>query len=392
MILNSKDQFCNLNNSSNTSQEIALYIHWPFCKSKCPYCDFNSHVTDSIDKNQWLQAYKIQLDSFEDYLSDKIIKTIYFGGGTPSLAPIGVIEGILKHIHEGDSFNLAHDAEITLEANPTSVEVEKFKSLRLAGINRVSIGIQSLREKHLKFLGRNHSEAESLKALDAAKKYFDNTSFDLIYCLPKQSVDEWMQDLEYAISILDKHISLYQLTIEKGTKFYREYYHKRAFEMPTEEMSEIFYDQTLHLLKEQGIYRYEVSNYAKKGFESKHNLIYWNYGKYLGIGPGAHSRISGGNNQNIALVMHHSPEKWLKDILEGKDGIQSSKLITLQQEYEEKVIMGLRTVYGIPSDYLQVEKIQPLIESNHLVRKGDMVCATDLGFKVLNEIVRQLVV
>lgn len=390
MILNPKSNFCNLNPSLNHSNQIGLYIHWPFCKSKCPYCDFNSHVEDSIDQDQWLQAYKMQLDNFKNYLHNNTIKTIYFGGGTPSLAPISVIEGILRYIYEKDSFNLAHDAEITLEANPTSVEVEKFKLLKSCGINRVSIGIQSLREKYLKFLGRNHSQTESLKALDAAKKYFNNTSFDLIYCLPQQSIEEWMKDLEYAVSILDKHISLYQLTIEKGTKFYKQYYHNNAFEMPSDEVSENFYTQTLHFLKDKGIYRYEVSNYAKEGFESKHNLIYWNYGKYLGIGPGAHSRILNSSNQNIALIMHHNPKKWLRCILDGEDGIQSSSIISQQQTLEEKVMMGLRTIYGTPSKNLKEERVQSLIESKHLVRKGDMICATDLGFKVLNEITKQL--
>lgn len=370
------------------NNKISLYIHWPFCKSKCPYCDFNSHVGGQIDADRWLLAYQKQLDSFAYLLDSKVIDTIYFGGGTPSLAPTSVIGGILEYLYK--NYNIAENAEITLEANPTSIEMQKFASLQGVGINRISVGIQSLRDKHLKFLGREHSSTEALKALELAKHYFDNTSFDLMYCLPDQTLSEWMEDLKFASDILNHHISLYQLTIEKGTKFYKAY-NSGEFVMPGESLSADFYDNTVAYLENIGMHRYEVSNHAAHGYESRHNIAYWQYYEFLGIGPGAHSRLMIDDKYH-AIMMHHAPNKWLETI-ENHNGIQQQQVLDERTVLEERIMMGMRTREGIPKHLLldRELKLQHLINDGFLFETKGRVAATDQGFKLLNQVVLELV-
>ena len=341
------------------SQNLAIYVHWPFCKSKCPYCDFNSHTFDSINHDAWLEGYKKELDYFKDIIKNKKITSIFFGGGTPSLMKPHVVEGIIKHIQIYGA-DIDHQTEITLEANPTSVESKKFADFRAVGINRLSIGIQALNDEDLKFLGRNHNAKESIHAIELAAKYFDNYSFDLIYARPKQTLMQWKKELEFALRLASKHISLYQLTIEKGTKFFS-MHNKGLFSIPNEEKAVALYDLTNEILEKNGLYKYEISNYAKPQFESKHNLTYWRYESYLGIGPGAHSRILSMQSNNTieepakkptdikvaAIEMIYSPTNWQNNIFTYGNAIKSFEILAQNIASQEALMMGLRLAEGV---------------------------------------------
>lgn len=332
----------------NNAHEIAIYIHWPFCASKCPYCDFNSHTFDKIDYSSWEKAYLDDLDHFSYLFKDKKITSIFFGGGTPSLMPPSIAGSVISKISQIAS--ITEDTEITLEANPNSVESSKFASFKQAGINRISIGIQSFNENDLKFLGRKHSSKEAISALEIAGKYFDNYSFDLIYGLPDQTLDTWRKELEFALSFASKHISLYQLTIEKGTPFYS-MHKKKQFILPDQEIAADLYDLTNNALDAKGFKLYEISNYAHQGFESKHNLNYWRYGDYLGIGPGAHSRLSSFDEvvyKVQAAEMIYKPENWL-----GADSrLRNVEVLSKKDTAKEIIMMGLRLIKGMNNDAL----------------------------------------
>ena len=342
-------------------KNLSIYIHYPFCKSKCPYCDFNSHVKNGIDNERFLQGYLRELDFFAQKLKNRKVKTIFFGGGTPSLMPIFLVEKILEKISQ--IWQIDEICEITLEANPTSFESSKFKEFRKAGINRLSIGIQALNDVDLKFLGREHSATEAIKTIETASKIFDNFSFDLIYARPKQTLQDWKKELETAISFGTKHLSLYQLTIEKGTKFFSQY-QKGEFKMPDEELSAQFYEMTNQITKDNGFELYEISNYAKKSFECSHNLVYWQGGDYLGIGAGAHSRIYLNDNfaQRHAIMMVHEPMAWLKKVEETGAGIQSDELISANELLEELILMGLRLKQGIDDEIFKFHFNKKLTE------------------------------
>ena len=330
---------------------LSIYIHYPFCKAKCPYCDFNSHVRDGVDHENFLLAYEKELEFFAAKISPRQVTTIFFGGGTPSLMPIFLVEGILRKISQ--LWTLDENCEITLEANPTSFESSKFKALRDVGINRLSIGIQALNDADLKFLGREHSAKEAIATIEVAAKIFDNFSFDLIYARPKQSLESWQEELSRAINFGTKHLSLYQLTIEKGTKFYSQFARKE-FAMPDENLAAEFYEMTNQITRSNGLELYEISNYAKKNYECEHNLVYWQGGDYLGIGAGAHSRIY--FNQEAArsgIVMLHEPIAWLKKVQETGAGIQKIEKITREELLEELIIMGLRLRDGIDNQIFQ---------------------------------------
>ena len=320
---------------------LAIYIHWPFCKAKCPYCDFNSHVAEEIVAERWKAAYLKEIKYFAKRIGKRTVSSIFFGGGTPSLMPVDLVKAIIDTLAE--HFILADDIEITLEMNPTSVEAQKLEGFKAAGVNRVSVGIQSLRAKDLKFLGRQHSAEEAIAALQTARDIFSNYSFDLIYARPNQTLLEWREELEEALQYVGTHFSLYQLTIEKGTPFYAA--HSRGeFVLPDEDVAAEMYETTEIILKQKGLLAYEVSNYAKPGFECRHNLTYWQYGEYVGIGPGAHGR-TGFPRQ--ATMMIHGPEAWLKSVEEKNHGLQSDIAITPQEIKEEAVMMGLRLAEGI---------------------------------------------
>lgn len=380
-------------------ENIALYIHWPFCKSKCPYCDFNSHVAADINQEQWLNAYLLEIDHYAEFLKNKRISSIFFGGGTPSLMPVNTVEKILDRFSSKAVFS--NNVEITLEANPTSIEMEKFKGFKQAGINRVSIGVQSFIDEDLKFLGREHSADEAKKALKTATHIFDNYSFDLIYARPGQNVSSWKKELEQAMEYASNHMSLYQLTIEKGTPFYASYKNKK-FELPDQDLASELYEVTEDHLEKHGLRAYEVSNYAKPGFESAHNLAYWRYDQYLGIGPGAHSRIEQDGTLK-AIVMQHSPQKWLSDVMSNKKPIQQCSSLKKEDMAVEAILMGLRIVEGIKISkleamlgmsslgFLNIKNIQNLVSLGYVVYDSDNLAVTKNGRLVLNKIVELVV-
>ena len=365
------------------SKDLSIYIHYPFCKSKCPYCDFNSHVKDGVDYQRFLKAYESELDFFATKTGTRKVKTIFFGGGTPSLMPIFLVEGILKKITA--LWQIDENCEITLEANPTSAEASKFKELKAIGINRLSIGIQALNDEDLKFLGREHSSLEAIKTIEIAAKIFDNFSFDLIYARPKQTLKSWESELAQAINFGTKHLSLYQLTIEKGTKFYSRF-QRGEFQMPNEELSAQFYEMTDKITSDAGFQAYEISNYAKPNFESRHNLVYWQGGDYLGIGAGAHSRIFFENKKNrSAIMMIHEPLAWLKKVQEENVGIQTLEKISDEELIEELILMGLRLKEGIFAEVFKrnFDDIFDLKTLQNLEKQG-LITFTNNNIKINN--------
>lgn len=375
----------------------SLYIHWPFCLAKCPYCDFNSHVSNAIDHLAFEKAYLMEINNFAQYLSDKTITSIFFGGGTPSLMQPKIVESIINELAK--TSKLSENIEITLEANPTSVESDKFRDFKKAGINRVSLGIQSLDNDNLKFLGREHNAEEALNALDKIK-IFDNYSFDLIYALPNQTLEQWQKELELALQHSSHHLSLYQLTIEKGTKFHSDY-KANKFIMPKDDLAADFYNLTTKITKDSGFNKYEVSNYALEGYESKHNMGYWQYSDYLGIGAGAHSRITTNSGAKKAMTMFYNPQKWQESVKNGCSAIQSETILDDNDILIERLIMGLRLKIGVDFALIKaIEKsinpniqktIDSFIENKLLTIDNNHLKTTKEGCLVLNGIIAKLV-
>lgn len=331
--------------------QIGIYFHWPFCKAKCPYCDFNVHIRESIDQSVWCDAYLKALEYYANILPDKQVVSVFFGGGTPSLMDASTIEAILNHIQK--LWRISNYFEVTLEANPTSVELEKFKDFRLAGVNRVSLGVQSLKDSDLAFLGRKHTVQEARKAIAIAGEVFDRYSFDLIYARPDQSLKAWEDELLEAIKLAHGHLSLYQLTIERNTPFYMQY-NRGVFSMPDDGVAADFYTMTQEVLSEHGLPAYEVSNHAAAGHECKHNLLYWHYGDYIGIGPGAHGRFTVSGIKQ-AVRDHSAPEIWLERVRAHGHGGHSPEFVEGHDRFAEILMMGLRLSEG-----LQLSRIKKL--------------------------------
>ena len=308
-------------------------------------------MREGVDHEKFLRAYESEINFFAPQLLGRKIKTIFFGGGTPSLMPAQLVEKILNKISA--SWEVDKNCEITLEANPTSFESEKFKDFKRAGVNRLSVGVQALNNADLKFLGREHSASEALQTLEKASKIFENFSFDLIYARPLQSLEQWSQELQQALDFGANHMSLYQLTIEKGTKFFSDFQQKK-FTMPNENLAADFYDLTNQLTASKGLELYEISNYAKKNFECAHNLVYWQGGDYLGIGAGAHSRVFlDGEKNRSAIMMLHEPMAWLNKAQNNNAAIQTITKITAEELREELILMGLRLRDGISAKIFQ---------------------------------------
>jgi putative oxygen-independent coproporphyrinogen III oxidase len=376
-------------------QKIALYVHWPFCKSKCPYCDFNSHVRENIDSLSWCKAYLNEIEYYAPHLVNKELVSIFFGGGTPSLMPSFIIKEILDKLRSITYFS--ETIEITLEANPTSVESEKFAAFSEAGVNRVSLGIQSLDQNDLKFLGRGHTAEEAIGAIEIAKKYFKRYSFDLIYALPNQNLTSWESQLRSALKLVGDHISLYQLTIEKGTAFYSDYKNKKL-KIPGENLAKDFYLLTQEIMNDHKLPAYEISNHATIGQECRHNLIYWKYDDFIGIGPGAHGRI---NNKAISNVYH--PENWLNSVLQNNNAIQHSLELTFKEQLYEILLMGLRLNSGINQEefiqkmgndfhsLLNIRELDVLLKNGFLNFENNYLYASSKGKLVLNKIIDMLV-
>ncbi len=356
------------------SNNLSIYIHYPFCKSKCPYCDFNSHIAKNVDEDDFARAYLKEIDYFAKKLSNRTIKTIFFGGGTPSLMPISLIDKILAKI--SSIWQVDNDVEITLEANPTSFEASKFQDFRSSGINRLSIGIQSLNDKDLQFLGRNHSANEAINTIKSVSKIFNNYSFDLIYARPKQTLKDWQKELKQAIDLSANHLSLYQLTIEKGTKFYKMHQDK-DFQMPKDDLAADFYDLTNNITQENHLNLYEISNYAKKDKECQHNLNYWLSGDYLGLGAGAHSRLyfDDSSKKRSYVMNYHDPKKWQNNILSQYNAIQNIGFLSKEELLEELVMMGLRLDMGMDNDIFQhhfSKKYQDLLNLKEIKKLSDL--------------------
>ncbi len=378
----------------------AIYIHYPFCKSKCPYCDFNSHIKTLEENVDFLEEYKKELEYYFNILGKRKITSIFFGGGTPSLMSIELIEGILDKIY--NLFEIEKNIEITLEANPTSLEIKAFSLLRGANINRLSIGIQALNDRDLSFLGREHNTKNAILALESAQKYFKNFSFDLIYSRPNQSIIEWRNELNNAFKIGSPHLSLYQLTIEKGTKFYSEF-QKKKFSLPSEDMQNQLYDVTAEICNKYGLDIYEVSNYAKKNYHSRHNMNYWQYGDYIGIGAGAHSRYYSKKKEKIANMNYHLPKKWQEEVQKNGNAIQASNKLEKKDILQEILMMGLRTKFGIKTEILQKyfqkdlfeifdkQKLDDLVKEGLIKYDKKFLAPTIKGIKMVNSIYHYLV-
>lgn len=355
------------------STQTALYIHWPFCLSKCPYCDFNSHVRDAVDQDRWRRALLADLDRAADEAKPRTLVSIFFGGGTPSLMAPATVAALIERA--AVRWPVARDIEITLEANPTSVETGRLAEYRAAGVNRVSLGVQALDDASLRFLGREHSAGEALRAVDAARSLFDRYSFDLIYGRPGQTPESWAAELGKALDHAGDHLSLYQLTLEPRTAFFRRAAAGEALILDEDGTAEL-YELTQAMMDRAGRPAYEISNHARPGAECRHNLVYWRYDDYAGIGPGAHGRVTSGG-EKIATRRIRSPEGWL-DALERNDpALVERTVLTPAEQVTEAVMMGLRLAEGIPLsriEALRPEKDAPVFAT---ARRDDLV---DGGF------------
>ena len=337
--------------------QIGIYFHWPFCLSKCPYCDFNVHIANEIDHARWADAYIKSLKYYERLTRGRIVRSIFFGGGTPSLMAPETVEKVIDAVRS--LWPCVNDMEVTLEANPTSIEGAKFEAFRLSGVNRVSMGVQSFYDEDLKFLGRTHSASQAHDAIKIARDVFERYSFDLIYARPHQTIEQWREELGEALALSGGHMSLYQLTIERNTPFYFDYKQKR-FSMPKEELAADFYEVTQEVMSEAGMPAYEVSNHCVSGMESEHNLIYWRYGDYIGIGPGAHGRLTLGDGYKYAIREHHAPSIWLDRVeaMEGvgddeKAGAHPFEQLAKEDAALECLMMGLRVSEGLSLSRLE---------------------------------------
>jgi oxygen-independent coproporphyrinogen-3 oxidase len=322
----------------------AVYVHWPFCLSKCPYCDFNSHVRHGgVDEERFLRAYETEIAATADRLPGRTVSSIFFGGGTPSLMQPSSVQAILDCI--GRHWSIAPDVEVTLEANPTSVEATRFRGFRAAGVNRVSLGVQALDDRALKELGRLHTAQEALDAVAVARSIFERYSFDLIYARPHQTPEAWAAELKRAIAEAAEHLSLYQLTIEPDTPFFG--LHKAGkLQMPDEDLARDLYDLTQMICSDAGLPAYEISNHARPGAECRHNLVYWRGHDYAGVGPGAHGRLTL-DGRRVATATDKRPEAWLMRVEETGTGVTLEEKLTSGETADEYLLMGLRLAEGI---------------------------------------------
>ena len=371
-----------------------LYLHWPFCQAKCPYCDFNSHVSRAIDQDRWRRAYLSEIDRHAALVPGRVLTSIFFGGGPPSLMQPDLVAAILDRIRQ--HWPQANDMEITLEANPGSVEAGRFRGYRAAGINRISMGVQALNDDDLRRLGRIHTVAEALAAFDIARSTFDRVSFDLIYARQGQSLEDWRAELSRALSLAVDHLSLYQLTIEDGTAFGDRYRAGKLRGLPDDDLSADLYALTQEMAGAAGFEAYEVSNLARPGAESRHNRVYWRYGDYIGIGPGAHGRLTL-DGQRYATEAWRMPGKWL-DTAEAGSAESLRDPLTGPEQASEYLLMGLRLTEGIDMARYRALAGQPLSDTTlqHLsdigmiAVAGDRVGVTGTGRMVLNAIITEL--
>lgn len=371
-----------------------LYLHWPFCASKCPYCDFNSHVTAGIDESRWNRAFLAEISRVAALTPGRVLNTVFFGGGTPSLMSPDLVHSILDAVR--GHWTLGNDIEITLEANPGSVEAGRFRGYADAGVNRISMGVQALNDDDLRRLGRLHSATEARAAFDVARTAFDRVSFDLIYARLGQTLEAWARELHEALSMAVDHLSAYQLTIEDGTAFGARYAAGGLRDLPGDDDAADMYLTTQDICAAHGMPAYEVSNHARPGAESRHNLIYWHYGDYAGIGPGAHGRLTRGGTR-FATEALRAPGAWLAQVETKGHGELAPEALSAADAGTEFLLMGLRLAEGIDplrhaaisGRALNREAILRLEELG-LLTIGDRIAATAKGRAVLNAVLREL--
>lgn len=377
-----------------------FYVHWPFCKSLCPYCDFNSFVADDFDRKAFLQGYLAEIDFYAEKIAHShLVSTIFFGGGTPSLMFPAEVSVILERIYA--KFRCRENLEITLEANPTSSEAQKFEGYIAAGVNRISIGVQSFDEANLRILGRKHSKNEAISAIETAQKFCKNTSFDLMYGVTNQTVEDWARELDFAAKTFEiSHISAYNLTIEKGTEFFS-MRQKGLLELPKSEEIEKMYQITGEVLENYNFQRYEVSNYAKNGMKSQHNMGYWQIRDYVGIGAGAHGRIVI-DGTRFETMNHHLPAKWAENMAKNGNALQTFRQIERQNQVYEILLMGLRIFEGIDVQevknrlgvdiFLEIseKKLENFISQGMLIVENGRIAPSSQGISFVNYIVKCL--
>ena len=373
-----------------------IYVHWPFCLAKCPYCDFNSHVrSEAVDEKRFVAAIAAELRHRASLTKDRVVRSVYFGGGTPSLMKASSIAAILEEIAR--LWPHAPAVEVTLEANPSSVEAGRFRDYRAAGVNRVSIGVQSFNDTDLKMLGRLHNAAEARAALDVASSVFERYTFDLIYARPQQGLNAWKAELKAALARVRDHLSLYQLTIEPDTIF-EKLYKAGKLPMPDADTGRAFWDVTQELTYAAGLPAYEVSNHACPGAESRHNLIYWRYGEYVGVGPGAHGRIMTPHGRRAQATERH-PEMWLTVVETDGQALVENEILSSEEQGDEFLLMGLRLSEGIePARFeavagkrLDPDRIASLVSEGmvEVTPSGRLRVSAD-GFPVLDAVVADL--
>ena len=374
-----------------------LYLHWPFCQSKCPYCDFNSHVAAEIDQKRWQSAYLAEIDRIAAETPGRILHSVFFGGGTPSLMEPDLVASILDRVRA--AWRTVNDPEVTLEANPTSVEAGRFRGYHQAGVTRISMGIQALNDRDLQALGRRHSVLEAERAFAVARDCFDRVSFDLIYARQNQSPEDWRAELQRALAMAVDHLSLYQLTIEEGTAFGARHAAGGLAGLPDDDLSADLYAVTQDLCAIAGMPAYEVSNHAKTGAQSRHNLIYWRMGDYAGIGPGAHGRLTLVGTR-WATEAQKSPLGWLTQVERGAAGEEPRAAIPRAEQATEYLMMSLRLAEGADMQRYAALSGVPLndnvinqLEDIGMVRRDDArLIATHQGRMVLNAVLRDLIV
>ncbi|RKF23488.1 coproporphyrinogen III oxidase [Altericroceibacterium spongiae] len=373
----------------------ALYIHWPFCLAKCPYCDFNSHVRNQVDTQLWENSLLADMRHEAAFGGGEALHSIFFGGGTPSLMPPALVARLLQEAEQ--LWGFTSDIEVTLEANPSSVEAASFASLAEAGINRLSLGIQSLDDSVLRFLGRLHNGREALAALDIAQTHFRRVSFDLIYARPEQTIEKWTEELKQALSFGTEHLSLYQLTIEPGTRFATDVRQAKFAPMEDDPAADLF-ALTREMTAAAGLPAYEISNHAKPGAESRHNLTYWRYQDYCGIGPGAHGRRNGQATQR-----HRKPENWLSAVARNGHGTGAERNLTGPEQASEALLMGLRLAEGVDlrelSDRFGIAQSDLIVPSRQTLYRdlgfldttGSRLRVTEKGMPLLDALLGELV-
>ncbi|MDR3439645.1 radical SAM family heme chaperone HemW [Telmatospirillum sp.] len=376
-----------------------IYIHWPFCLSKCPYCDFNSHVAATIEQSAWRGALLAELEHFAQETAGRTVTSIFFGGGTPSLMEPATTAALLDAVAK--RWRLADDAEITLEANPGTIDAERFRDFRATGVNRLSMGLQALDDQALRFLGRRHDLAQAITAVELARATFPRISFDLIYARPGQTIDHWREELDWAIALAADHLSLYQLTIEAGTAFHTAYA-RGDFILPDEDTAAGLFELTQEITAAHGLPAYEISNHARPGAECRHNLLYWQGDDYVGIGPGAHGRLTDSSGTVWAISQLKAPETWRKAVAGVGHGTKERVALGRDERMAELVMMGLRLNDGLSAirfalrsgktltDAVNRSGLDMMIGDAFLVWDGDRLRATPKGRLVLNSVIAAL--